>query len=85
VCSRLAPGELFCHWIALWQAGPAEIELIADSLRAVFPQVEVWLGGRDEERVALALLAPLTDRSRSTLTGERLGGYERRELAPLRP
>ncbi len=57
VRSRLAPGGLFCQWIALWQAGPVEIELIADSLRAVFPHVDVWVGGIDEDRVALALIA----------------------------
>lgn len=149
VRSRLAPGGLFCQWIATWQVGPEEIDLIADSLRAVFPYVEVWLGGHGEERVALALiasehpldldadqtdarlaalraanpgpdplfdsaarltrlrygpwpsrpspvlntdeqprlefLAPLTHRSRATLTGSQLSSYEREVLHPLRP
>jgi spermidine synthase len=39
---KLAPGGLFCLWIAPWQVGARELEIIADSFASVFPQVSLW-------------------------------------------
>ncbi|MBN9519013.1 fused MFS/spermidine synthase [bacterium] len=58
----LRPGGLFCQWVALYQVGPAEFELIADSLAAVFPTVTVWWGQFDARFGMVALVgsdAPL--------------------------
>jgi spermidine synthase len=58
----LRPGGLFCQWVALYQVGPAEFELIADSAAAVFPTVTVWWGQFDTRYGMVALVgsdAPL--------------------------
>jgi len=39
---KLAAGGLFCLWIAPWQVGARELEIIADSFASVFPQVSLW-------------------------------------------
>jgi spermidine synthase len=60
--SRLAAGGIFCQWLALWQLGPRELAMIADSFASVFPQTTVWLGKADYDRTILALVgsdAPL--------------------------
>jgi spermidine synthase len=60
--SRLAPGGIFCQWLALWQLGPRELAMIADSFASVFPHSTVWLGKADYDRTILALVgsdAPL--------------------------
>ncbi|MDD9937071.1 MAG: hypothetical protein OXT09_25905, partial [Myxococcales bacterium] len=40
--AHLKPGGLFCQWIHLWEVGARELELIADSLAAVFPRVTLF-------------------------------------------
>ncbi len=39
---KLASGGLFCLWIAPWQVGRRELEIIADSFASVFPRVSLW-------------------------------------------
>ena len=53
---RLRPGGLFCQWVALYQAGPAEFELIADSFASVFPNTSVWWGQFDARFPIVALV-----------------------------
>lgn len=42
--ARLRPGGLFCQWLPLYQLGPREFELIADSFASVFAVTTVWRG-----------------------------------------
>lgn len=53
---RLKPGGLFCQWIALYQVGPAEFELIADSFASVFPDTTLWWGQLDPRFGIVALV-----------------------------
>lgn len=56
VRSRLKPGGLFCQWLALYQLGPAEFELIADSFASVFPHTTLWWGQFDAKHPIIALV-----------------------------
>ena len=53
---RLAPGGLFCQWLPLYQVGPIEFELIADSFSAVFPVTTIWRGELDEKSPLVAFI-----------------------------
>src|SRR5439155_25371910 len=53
---RLKPGGLFCQWLALYQLGPEEFELIADSFASVFPSVTLWWGQLDGRHPILGLI-----------------------------
>ncbi|MBN2082893.1 spermidine synthase [bacterium] len=53
---RLAPGGLFCQWLPLYQVGPAEFELIADSFSAVFPVTTIWRGELDAKAPLIAFI-----------------------------
>jgi len=53
---RLKPGGLFCQWLPLYQLGPREFELIADSFASAFPDVSLWWGHLDSRRPILALV-----------------------------
>ena len=60
---RLKPGGLFCQWVALYQVGPDDFELIADSFAAAFPYATLWWGQLDPRFPIVALVggeAPLT-------------------------
>lgn len=60
---RLKPGGLFCQWLPVYQLGPREFEMIADSFAAVFPDVSLWWGHLDARRPIVALVggdAPMT-------------------------
>jgi spermidine synthase len=57
VRERLADGGIFCQWLAGWQVGPRELEIIAQSLREAFPHVAIWQLSRDEDRPLFALVA----------------------------
>jgi len=63
VARHLAPGGLHVQWLALWQVAEADVALIADTTRAVFPTV-VLVRGDDARRWGLlAIIAsdrPLT-------------------------
>lgn len=56
VRDRLKPGGLFCQWVALYQFGPDQFELVADSFAAVFPHATVWWGQLDAKYPIVALV-----------------------------
>lgn len=53
---RLKPGGLFCQWLALYQFGPDEFELVADTFAAGFPVATLWWGQLDGRYPMLALV-----------------------------
>lgn len=53
---RLKPGGLFCQWVALYQLGPEDWELVADSFASVFPHTTVWWGQFDARYAMVALV-----------------------------
>ncbi|MBA4017567.1 MAG: hypothetical protein C0483_10380 [Pirellula sp.] len=53
---RLKPDGLFCQWIALYQLGPEQFELIADSFASVFPHTNIWWGRLDGKNAIVALI-----------------------------
>lgn len=53
---RLKPGGLFCQWVALYQLGPEQFELIADSFSSVFPHTTLWWGRFDANQPVIALV-----------------------------
>ncbi|TPV96897.1 MAG: hypothetical protein B7733_02425 [Myxococcales bacterium FL481] len=53
---RLNEDGLFCVWLAGWQVGPEEFETIANSMRAVFDLVGVFVSSRNARRPLLALV-----------------------------
>ena len=57
VRERLADDGVFCQWLAGWQVGPTELEIIANSLREAFPHVALWQLSRSDERPLFALVA----------------------------
>lgn len=60
---RLKAGGLFCQWLPVYQLGPRELEMIADSFAAVFPDVSLWWGHLNASRPIVALIGredPLT-------------------------
>jgi len=57
VQERLADGGLFCQWLAGWQVGSKEFEIIVQSLREVFPHVSIWYLSRTDRHPLFALVA----------------------------
>lgn len=53
---RLKAGGLFCQWLALYQLGPEEFELIADSFSSAFPHTTIWWGQFDAQYPIVALV-----------------------------
>lgn len=53
---RLNQRGLFCQWLPLYQLGPEEFELIANSFASVFPRTTIWWGQIDAKRPILALI-----------------------------
>jgi spermidine synthase len=53
---RLKPEGLFCQWLALYQLGPEQFELIADSYASVFPHTTIWWGRFDAKFPIIALV-----------------------------
>lgn len=53
---RLKPGGVFCQWVAMYQVGPEEFELIADSFASVFPETTLWWGQFDARYAIVALV-----------------------------
>jgi len=53
---RLKPGGLYCQWLALWQLGAVEFEMIADSFREVYPQTTMWWGLIEPDKPLICLL-----------------------------
>jgi spermidine synthase len=56
VRSRLRPGGVCCQWLALYQLGPHEFELIADTFASVFPETTLWWGYLNPRRPMVALV-----------------------------
>lgn len=40
--ASLRPGGMFCQWLPVYQMGPGEFELIANSFQSVFPHTLLW-------------------------------------------
>ncbi len=53
---RLTDGGIFCQWLALYQMGPGEFELIADSFASVFPNTTLWWGQLTPDMPIVALI-----------------------------
>lgn len=54
--SRLKTDGLFCQWLPLYQLGPVEFELIANSFASVFPNTTVWWGQLESASPVIALV-----------------------------
>lgn len=57
VARHLAPGGIHVQWLALWQVAEADVALIADSTRAVFPTVVLVRGDTARRWGLLAIVA----------------------------
>ena len=57
VARHLAPGGLHVQWLALWQVAEADVALIADTTRAVFPTVMLVRGDDARRWGLLAIVA----------------------------
>jgi spermidine synthase len=53
---KLKPGGLFCQWIALWQLGPKELEIIANTFSSVFPYTSLWFAKLDDRWTTLGFV-----------------------------
>ncbi|VTU01466.1 spermine synthase : Spermine/spermidine synthase family protein OS=Rhodopirellula europaea SH398 GN=RESH_06305 PE=4 SV=1: Spermine_synth [Gemmataceae bacterium] len=81
---RLKPGGHFCQWLALYQFGPEEFELVADSFASVFPNVTLWWGRLDGRFPVVALVGsdtPLAPRAERWEALPELPGTGDTELA----
>jgi spermidine synthase len=56
VRSRLEPGGIFVQWIPLYQVDRGELEIVARTMLAVFPEVVLWRGDFYPEKPILALV-----------------------------
>lgn len=54
--SRLREGGIYCQWVALYQVGPGEFEMIADSFSSVFPETTIWWGYLSRRKPMVALI-----------------------------
>ncbi len=57
VAPRLAPGGVYVQWLALWQVAQADVALIADTTRAVFPSVILVRGDTSRRWGLCAIVA----------------------------
>jgi spermidine synthase len=57
VARHLAPGGIHVQWLALWQIAEADVALIADTTRAVFPTVVLVRGDTARRWGLLAIVA----------------------------
>jgi len=53
---RLKPDGIFCQWLALWQLGEGEFEMIADSFASVFPNATLWWGKVEYDRSIIGIV-----------------------------
>lgn len=56
---RLRPGGFCCQWLALYQLGPDEFRIIADTFASVFPETTLWWGHLEPRRPMVALLGTI--------------------------
>jgi spermidine synthase len=66
---RLRPGGIASHWLPLYQLGWYDVQGVVKSFADVFPDVVVFITGRDAILVGNAGAAPITP--------QRLRGYDR--------
>ena len=81
---RLKPGGHFCQWLALYQFGTAEFELVVDSFASVFPKVTLWWGQFDDQFPVMAIIGseqPLALSETRWETLPELPGVADRELS----
>jgi spermidine synthase len=57
VAARLRPGGVFAQWLPLFQLNQPDFEVIARTMRSVFPQVVIWRGDFYANRPIVALVA----------------------------
>ena len=79
VRARMAKAGIFCQWLAGWQIGPGELDIIAQSMRAVFPHVSIWQFSRRSSRPLFALIG--TNQA-SRLERERLNARLKQRRPP---
>lgn len=76
VKERLAPGGIFCQWLALYQLGTPELESILATFLDVFPDAQVFRGDFYGAHSIIALIgsvdAPL-DLAAAATRGQKLG------------
>ena len=53
VKTRLADNGVFCQWLAGWQVGPLEFDVIAQTMKSVFNHVAIWQVSRKSSRPPL--------------------------------
>jgi len=56
VRNRLMPKGVFSQWLPLYQLGPEEFKIIANTFQKVFPHVQVWRGSSNPRYPMLALI-----------------------------
>ena len=73
---RLADRGLFCQWLPLYQLGPREFEIIANTFQSVFPHVQLWRGSSNPRYPMLGLIGSdhEVDLDRNFLTGNTTDG-----------
>jgi len=79
VRARLAEGGVFCQWIHLWEVGPRELELIADTLATVFPVVTLW---KVDMKADVPVLGMVASESPLRVDGEQLSRRMAQLAAP---
>jgi spermidine synthase len=58
--ARLKLDGVACQWLALYQLGPEEVALIADTFASVFPDTTLWWGHLNSTRPMVALIGTNT-------------------------
>ena len=58
--SRLKPEGMFCQWLPLYQLGPREFELIANSFASVFPSTTIWWAQLETTSPVIGLIGTQT-------------------------
>lgn len=81
VQKRLADDGLFCLWLAGWQVGPNEFDIIAQSMQTVFEHVAIWQFSRKLKRPLFALVG--TDAKRTLSRDQIAARLERRRSLPV--
>jgi len=53
---RLDDRGIFCQWLPLYQLGPREFKIIANTFQTVFPHVQLWRGSSNPRYPMLGLV-----------------------------
>jgi len=81
----LKPGGLFCQWLPLYQLGPADFELIADSFATVFPHTTLWWAEQHGSVAVLGLVGSQTPLDLARAAAARAALAQRDPRVPLDP